>query len=227
MNRNFQIHHIIPVNVYNLYHKQLNEILGKDAVQSYNNRIALFVDPEAAAEAKVLHQQNKLKDIPLGSSHHIGSHPSYDKVVNDRLNEIIKSNSSNETKKVLILDLQFHLRNMLIEGFPPLKRGNYTADEHEALMNDYLDKKTLSKDTIYDPDNPYQKQLLELYELNDKKYSSVLNDPYHMNGKAWAKNKLFTEVFVNSLMDDLGINSKISSLSMNRKDILSLLDSFF
>lgn len=52
----FQVHHILPVQLFNSkFNEQLNDILGSDisadkirnlALQSYNNRIALYSDAD-------------------------------------------------------------------------------------------------------------------------------------------------------------------------------------
>jgi len=58
MATSFQVHHILPVQLFNSdFNEKLNDILGNDisedktknlALQSYNNRIALYSDADRA-----------------------------------------------------------------------------------------------------------------------------------------------------------------------------------
>lgn len=69
----FQIHHIIPVSLFNIYGKKLQEILGaaktEHIIQSYNNRIALFMEDGPANALKNLGMDG-LKNVPLGATSH-------------------------------------------------------------------------------------------------------------------------------------------------------------
>ena len=48
----FQVHHVIPINVFNDFSKLFKKIFGtnelENIIQSYNNRMALFTDDAPA-----------------------------------------------------------------------------------------------------------------------------------------------------------------------------------
>ena len=99
----FLVHHILPVELFNSEFKdQLNKLLGSDtsnisddkykntALQSFNNRIALYSDADRAEMAKALQDSgHPISDISIGASQHYTQHPEYNKAVKQWVKEII------------------------------------------------------------------------------------------------------------------------------------------
>lgn len=99
----FQVHHILPVELFNSeFKKELNDLLGSDtsqvtdktykntALQSFNNRIALYSDADRAEMAKALQDSgHPISEIPIGASQHYTQHPEYNKAVKQWVKEII------------------------------------------------------------------------------------------------------------------------------------------
>ena len=107
----FQVHHIIPVSLFNIYGEQLREILGaaktEHVIQSYNNRIALFMEDGPANALKNLGVDG-LRDVPLGATrHNDGSHKNYTEDVGEVISEIISSNL--ESRRTMLIDMQFSI----------------------------------------------------------------------------------------------------------------------
>ena len=54
----FQVHHIIPLEIFTTFAPELKEIFGvsdiSEVIQSYNNRISLFTDKASAGAMQAL-----------------------------------------------------------------------------------------------------------------------------------------------------------------------------
>ena len=177
-NMAYHIHHIIPIDIFNRYGKELKDIMNanktEDVIQSYNNRIALFIHTEPADAMRNLHKEDLLitKSIPFGASIHNSYHKNY----NDAVREVIRDIVSNDDlkkpqKRTLLIDMQFTLREMLQEGAVSL------YDSKEKILN-YLDKHMLSAQDIIARNGRYQEALMReaVYDTNDKKYPEVRQD---------------------------------------------------
>ena len=58
----FQVHHVIPINVFNDFSKLFKKIFGtnelENIIQSYNNRMALFTDDAPANALRTCSQSS-------------------------------------------------------------------------------------------------------------------------------------------------------------------------
>ncbi|MGR2827530.1 calcium-binding protein, partial [Acinetobacter sp. 1124_18A] len=211
MANSFQVHHILPVELFNSEFKdEINKILGSDtsrvtddkfkntALQSFNNRIALYSDADRAEMAKALQDSgHPISDNPIGATQHYTSHPEYNKAVKQWVKEIIiDSNLTPEQKKLAIFDLQATLKEGLTTGEIILH-----GDNAKQSINDYLNQHTITLEQLSNPDSERYKQAetrLEIHAEHDIKYSNVANESVNVNteGKTSAGNQLFTKTAI-------------------------------
>ena len=175
-NMAYQIHHIIPIDIFNYYKNDLRRIMRTDKteniIQSYNNRIALFTHIEPANALRNLYAAGLLEGVPLGSAMHNGSHKNYSDAVRDVIDGIVNNSSLDDPqKRTLLIDMQFTLREMLQAGVPPLSAS-------KEVILDYLEKKMLSVQDIKDGNKRYRTALEQeaLYNANHHQYAEVLQD---------------------------------------------------
>lgn len=160
----FQVHHVIPINVFNDFSGLFEKAFGTNElekiIQSYNNRMALFTDDAPANALRNLHGEGGLKDAPLGSARHYTSHPQYDKAIREILNDIRKSGLTTPQKRTMLIDMQYSLREMLQSGHPPIyadeaiisdavKRGMASVDEIRSGKGDNYTR-ALDREARYD-----------------------------------------------------------------------------
>ena len=171
----YQIHHIIPIDIFNYYGNKLREIFGADEteniIQSYNNRIALFTHIEPANALRNLYAAGLLEGVPLGSAMHNGYHEHYNQAVSKVINDIVNNGLDDPQKRTLLIDMQFTLREMLQAGVPPLSAS-------KEVILDYLEKKMLSVQDIKAGNKRYRTALEReaLYDANHHQYAEVLQD---------------------------------------------------
>ena len=174
----FQVHHIIPVSLFNIYGEQLREILGaaktEHVIQSYNNRIVLFMEDGPANALKNLGVDG-LRDVPLGATrHNDGRHKNYTEAVGEVIREIISSNL--ESRRTMLIDMQFSIREMLQSGDTPLS----------ASVEDIQNKIREGMATI-DTGNGIDHEKASAreahYDTNNKKYPKLMNDPVRTDEK--------------------------------------------
>ena len=174
-NMAYQIHHIIPIDIFNYYGNKLREIFGADEteniIQSYNNRIALFTHIEPANALRNLYAAGLLEGVPLGSAMHNGYHEHYNQAVSKVINDIVNNGLDDPQKRTMLIDMQFTLREMLQAGVPPLSAS-------KEVILDYLEKKMLSVQDIKDGNERYRTALERetLYDANHHQYAEVLQD---------------------------------------------------
>ena len=179
----FQVHHIIPINVFNEFVDIFPSIFDtpkmENIIQSYNNRIALFTDDAPANALRNLHGEGGLKDAPLGSAQHYTSHPKYDNAIREIINDIVKSELTPPQKRTMLIDMQYSLREMLQSGQPPIY-----ADE--AIISDTVKRGMASVDEIRSGKGDNYTRALERearYDKNNEKYPDLMNDPVKKNAK--------------------------------------------
>ena len=209
----FQVHHILPVELFNSEFKdQLNKLLGSDtsnisddkykntALQSFNNRIALYSDADRAEMAKALQDSgHPISDISIGASQHYTQHPEYNKAVKQWVKEIIiDGNLTVDQKKLAIIDLQATLREGLVSG-EIILNGN--KDIAKQSINNYLDQHVITVEQLKNADSERFKQAearLETFAENDIKYAKVANENVRVNdeGKTSAGNVEFTKTAI-------------------------------
>ena len=173
----FQVHHVIPINVFNDFSGLFEKAFGTNElekiIQSYNNRMALFTDDAPANALRNLHGEGGLKDAPLGSARHYTSHPQYDKAIREILNDIRKSGLTTPQKRTMLIDMQYSLREMLQSGHPPIY-----ADE--AIISDAVKRGMASVDEIRSGKGDNYTRALDRearYDANNKKYPELMKDP--------------------------------------------------
>ena len=176
-----QIHHVIPINIFNDFAIQFQDIFKKgnlnvnlgEIIQSYNNRMALFTEEGPASALRKLYREGGLADAPLGATKHNGSHPNYDKAIHGIIDGIVKNESlTNPQKRTMLIDMQFSLREMLQSGYPPIN-----ADE--AVISREIKSKMASADEILSEKGDNYKRALERearYDANNKKYPDLMKD---------------------------------------------------
>ncbi|WP_151712762.1 calcium-binding protein [Acinetobacter bereziniae] len=209
----FQVHHILPVELFNSEFKdQLNKILGSDtsnilddkykntALQSFNNRIALYSDADRAEMAKALQDSgHPISDVSIGASQHYTQHPEYNKSVKQWVKEIIiDGNLTVDQKKLAIIDLQATLREGLVSGEIILNGDKEIAKQS---INNYLDQHAITVEQLKSADSERFKQAetrLETFSENDIKYAKVANETVTVNneGKTSAGNVEFTKTAI-------------------------------
>ncbi|WP_407504523.1 AHH domain-containing protein [Acinetobacter baumannii] len=122
MATSFQVHHILPVELFNSdFKEKLNNILDNElsedltknlALQSYNNRIALYSDADRAEMAKALQDSgHPISDNPIGAAQHYTQHPEYNKAVIKWVESIVNNSSLNDSQK----KWQFLIYNQLLK----------------------------------------------------------------------------------------------------------------
>ena len=150
----------------------MREILGaaktEHVIQSYNNRIVLFMEDGPANALKNLGVDG-LRDVPLGATrHNDGSHKNYTEAVGEVIREIISSNL--ESRRTMLIDMQFSIREMLQSGDTPLS----------ASVEDIQNKIREGMATI-DTGNGIDHEKASAreahYDTNNKKYPKLMNDP--------------------------------------------------
>ena len=176
-----QIHHVIPINIFNDFAIQFQDIFKKgnlnvnlgEIIQSYNNRMALFTEEGPASALRKLYREGGLADAPLGATKHKGSHPNYDKAIHGIIDGIVKNESlTNPQKRTMLIDMQFSLREMLQSGHPPIN-----ADE--AVISREIKSKMASADEILSGKGDNYKRALERearYDANNRKYPGLMKD---------------------------------------------------
>ena len=172
-----QIHHVIPINVFNDFSKLFQKAFGtnelKNIIQSYNNRMTLFTEEGPANALRKLYREGDLANAPLGATKHNGSHPNYDNAVREIIDGIVKnSNLTDSQKRTMLIDMQSSLREMLQSGHPPIN-----ADE--AVISREIKSKMASADEILSEKGDNYKRALERearYDANNKKYPDLMKD---------------------------------------------------
>ena len=209
MASSFQVHHILPVELFNSsIQKQLNIILESDtsqvsektfkntALQSFNNRIALYSDADRAEMAKALQDSgHPISDNPIGATQHYTQHPDYNKAIIKWVESIVNSSLNDSQKKIAIIDLQATLRDGLATGEIVLH-----GDNAKQSINDYLNQHTITLEQLSNPDSERYKQAetrLEIHVENDIKYAKVANENVTVtDGKTSAGNVEFTKTAI-------------------------------
>jgi len=179
----FQVHHIIPINVFNAFEGDFQRIFQtKDLekiIQSYNNRMALFTEEGSANALRNLHREGGLKDAPLGSAQHYTSHPKYDNAIRRVISSIVSSKLTDPQKRTMLIDMQYSLREMLQSGQPSIY-----ADE--AIISDAVKRGMASVDEIRSGKGDNYTRALERearYDKNNEKYPDLMNDSVGKNAK--------------------------------------------
>lgn len=208
----FQIHHIIPVEAFNNRQtsEKLKELFGADQLQSFNNRLPMF-DEQYKDSAPGFEQFKEhyskdfpeLKDFEFGGTYHQGGHGTYNAAVIDKLTDIFDSPSSNEAKKIAVIDLQATLRQLLVEG----KISLYQKDSKDIKIQDQIrseiEKNTLDPTTIdHDFENKtgeYERIQREVahYDQMNEKYPIL--DPIGPGAKLQGNNQQFTKDLISRL----------------------------
>ncbi|MFH4318868.1 calcium-binding protein [Acinetobacter baumannii] len=208
MATSFQVHHILPVELFNSdFKEKLNNILDNElsedltknlALQSYNNRIALYSDADRAEMAKALQDSgHPISDNPIGAAQHYTQHPEYNKAVIKWVESIVNNSSLNDSqKKMAIFDLQSTLKDGLAAGEIVLH-----GDNAKQSINDYINQHAITVEQLSNPGSERFKQAetrLEIHAENDIKYSNVANESVNVNveGKTSAGNQLFTKTAI-------------------------------
>lgn len=207
-NLNYQVHHIIPLEIFNDVElkRQLEDIFGKDlhpTIQSYNNRIALFTDVEAARTIKGMYEQDSLKNSAVGAAVHSGSHNNYNTAVKQKIQDILAKYTDIKEQKIAIIELQNTLSNILKSG--EIEKINIDTKTWLSTIDNPKWHSGLSKE-----------ELSNKYAENDKKYAELLGDTDDNKLKFDEKSGKYTN---NITTNDL-FNEKIAPAFA--KDILSL-----
>ena len=184
-NSSFQVHHIIPRSVIAHYKDLLSartEGLSDfhTFTQSYNNRIALFTDEKAAIAMQELYKAGGLHNTPVGSVVHafppsIQFHSNYTSAVSKKLEHILLNTNLTETeRRLMIIDMQFVLREMLQSGVHPL-------NSDEKVFLDYLNNNMIDEHKIKDINSKeYNKAISQEkvynYNLTNDKYQDLFKD---------------------------------------------------
>ena len=152
-----QAHHIIPVESLRGYEEKIQQLFNlkdtRDFQQMGSNFIYLYSEKEGRHEfadrAKELLKGDKniFGDIPVGGVNHSGGHTNYNEAVKRMLGRIFTEESNPNIQRMMILDLQRGLREMLIEGVPDSILKNETNEKVEKTIIDELNKRTYSPDT--------------------------------------------------------------------------------
>lgn len=206
-NLNYQVHHIIPLEIFNddELQEKLTKIFGDDlhpTIQSYNNRIALFTNEEAAQTIKGMYEQGSLKNSAVGTAVHSGSHNNYNTAVKEKILEITSKYSDTEEQKKAIIELQHTLSNILKSG--EIENINIAKDTWLSTIDNPKWHSGLSKE-----------ELSNKYAENDKKYAELLENSDDNKLKIDEKGKFKNDITTNDLF-----NKKIAPDFA--KDILSL-----
>lgn len=146
-----QAHHIIPVAVFNNiaaanldinFGTLFGEIDGRNFQQMGSNFIYLYEEANYAQRTASLLQNspNIYGDLSIGGAQHSGSHNDYNDFIETRLEQIFDSNLNftSEERKMMVLDLQRGLKEILIDGNPDVMNA---ANFDEQRMNIALDNK--------------------------------------------------------------------------------------
>lgn len=146
-----QAHHIIPVDVFkkiadaNLdinFGTLFGEIDGRNFQQMGNNFIYLYEEATYAQKtASLLQNSPKIYgDLSIGGAQHSGSHNGYNDVIETKLRQIFNSNLNftSEERKMMVLDLQRGLKEILIDGNPDVMNA---VNFNEQAMNNALNNK--------------------------------------------------------------------------------------
>uniref|UniRef100_UPI00224A4E36 calcium-binding protein n=1 Tax=Acinetobacter bereziniae TaxID=106648 RepID=UPI00224A4E36 len=174
----FQIHHVLPIEVFNDYGLKIEEIMGDDKIlQSYNNRVALFKDSQMIDYYSQIKADGGWSEIPIGLVKHSGYHSNYNVAVGNKVKNILaNTNLDLAEKKIAIIDLQEKLKQGMLSGEINI------YDEKENIKA-YIDQHTITDQQILDKGERYQQALS--YE---KKY--IENDLNHPELKS---EKIFTD----------------------------------
>ncbi|MCF9047178.1 AHH domain-containing protein, partial [Acinetobacter nectaris] len=207
----FQIHHILPTEVFN--NEDFNENLikalgGERQLQSANNRIALFTTEESAKQFKNLQSLvPELKNIDVGAVWHNGGHNAYNEVVTSKLKDILGRNSklTDKQQRIAVIDLQANLKQMLIHE-------DVSLYGDEVRLKAYLDKNTISADELINKNGRYASAEKEVanYESinNDPRKSQLLNDRINYTTAV----DEFGQITKNSQIIEKGENTKFREL---------------
>ncbi|SDC29427.1 AHH domain-containing protein [Acinetobacter boissieri] len=116
-NAEFQIHHILPTEVFNneSFGEDLIRILdGVNQLQSANNRIAMFTTQASADLFRILQNQTaELRNIETAGTWHKGfGHNGYNRAVEKSLNRIFNGEVMlpPELQRLAVIDLQATLK---------------------------------------------------------------------------------------------------------------------
>ncbi|MFY5900444.1 hypothetical protein ACOT9W_18455, partial [Acinetobacter pittii] len=209
MASSFQVHHILPVELFNSDFKdEINKILGSNtshvtdnkfkntALQSFNNRIALYADADRAEMAKALQDSgHPISDNPIGATQHYTQHPDYNKAIIKWVESIVNSSLNDSQKKIAIIDLQATLKEGLTTGEIILH-----GDNAKQSINDYLNQHAITVEQLSNPDSERYKQAetrLEIHVENDIKYAKVANENVTVtDDKTSAGNVEFTKTAI-------------------------------
>lgn len=192
-NISYQIHHVIPLEILRIHGTRLAKIFGitpEAFMQSYNNRMGLFTDPDQAKIMQDMHGAG-VTDTSMGSSRHLGPHKGYSEAVEERVSNIINDKGTDAQKRHRLIDLQGALRDMLHSGVPPLTGEANT-------IADYLNKHTASQADLANPESAGYKRMMDRvgnYEVNDRKYPELMEDKVTKDkkGQYSSDNSLFVE----------------------------------
>lgn len=166
-----QAHHIIPVEALEGRERDIQRLFSlgniKDFQQMGSNFIYLYSETEGKHEladrAKELLQENKniFGDVPVGGVNHSGGHANYNNAVKEMLRGIFTKESDPDTQRMMILDLQRGLKQMLIEGKPAsILQNTKDADVEKAIL-DEIKSRTYHPDTPNDVKNAREKSAQE------------------------------------------------------------------
>ncbi|WP_369684021.1 calcium-binding protein, partial [Conchiformibius steedae] len=185
-----QAHHIIPLgsfdNLSNKARVEFHRIFG--TLQNENNFMFLFPNENYAQKLGALKQNNALGDFPAGRSRH-AFHNGYSKAVTDHIQDIMDSHAHDHAKKLMVLDLQNALKDMLISGVPPLVTGGTgTENIDNANITHYLESKQLLNEHDFDQNgnliNPAKQERYDKTTATETIHNKVIvHDELNPSGK--------------------------------------------
>lgn len=160
-----EAHHIIPVDAFERFGTDIQKLFSLPEVtdfQQMGKNFIFLANNEADADTyqKMLENNKGLfGDVALGGLEHSGDHRGYNEVVKLRLERIFNNdlNLSPEQQKMMVLDLQRGLSEILTEGKVDIMAGGQYHDTWEPkLLKAFADKMNdaLKDKKVYSPDNP-------------------------------------------------------------------------
>ncbi|WP_029031117.1 AHH domain-containing protein [Salinarimonas rosea] len=130
----FQVHHIFPREIFTPERLTQLEALGI-AEDMNGNKVALVEDAAVATNFRDADQnaRNALHDAGWGFARHGGFHAEYNKFIGDRIDLVLRSNYSDEAKRLAILDLH-RFATEVSNGSASLSSGVDVYSSEAALL---------------------------------------------------------------------------------------------
>ncbi|MDG9729039.1 hypothetical protein OXI21_01180 [Ignatzschineria sp. RMDPL8A] len=217
----FNVHNIIPVEIFGKFRRELSGLFGDKFLQDYNNRIPLFTDPADIAKLEAIYKNNpKIVDKSnFGLTHHSGPHGAYSSYVENILNLYLNHPDfagQPDKQRTAIIDFQKVLMDELKTGVDFLRSDGSNEKIQVDKIAEYFEDKILTDENFKNNDGR-----LKLAEQRVIDYDRISQEKIHVTADTGKNNQIYSRETLNQL--DRTASSETGGAELNDPALKGLL----